>query len=388
MNRQAPIIGRLVFLAFCLLFVVALSGCDELVEQKQELPDLSVGEGRWDYPYHLVIGGGLSETLSLLTIRAKDDFSLAVDIQLTGSAVSQTIVREDELFALCSLSHSVVVYDLDDLSIDREISLGLGSNPVAMAFYEDRNAFVSNLIDNTITYVDLSPGAGSILDTIALPKDGQLPGGADSEKRYARPGGMVVVGDRVFAALSNLDGGFHAAGPGLVAVIDAKTRTLKTLIELSGRDTGSLFYDASAGELYAISMGDYDNDQGGFVGNGQVEVIDPVAEQVVDTIATGGAPLEMAVSSDKIAYLGNARQGVLLRFDTELREVLEPIDLRDPDDELGLSFVSALAVDGNGLLYVAEFNHDRLFVLDTRDDHRTVGAFTVNDGPDTLSFLR
>jgi hypothetical protein len=52
-----------------------------------------------------------------------------------------------------------------------------------------------------------------------------------------------------------------------------------------------------------------------------------------------------------------------------------------------LSYASAAACDGNNLLYATDFNHDRLFVIDTEDGNRIIAELGTNDGPDTLTLV-
>ncbi|HPQ70579.1 MAG TPA: hypothetical protein PKW95_15750 [bacterium] len=387
---------RLFGLALILLLasmVFCSFGCGDLEEQHEDVPDIQVddddddddtGDG-WDYPYYLVIGGGLSETLSLLTINGPDSFSLANDVQVTSSSINQTVVYEKELYAVCSLSHSVMVYDVHDLSISRQVSVGIGNNPMMLAFHEDKKAFIANFLSNDVTYYDLADDDGDALYTIAMPSGDELPTDGDGET-WARPGGLIMAAGKAYAALSNLDGAYVAGGPGLVAVIDPESKSVDSIIEMEGRDTVGV-YARDDDLVYVISAGDYEVGEG-FVGNGKVELIDTQTDEIVGSVETGGAPFEMVINSDNVAYLGNGAEGVVLSFDAETHEMLDPIDIRDPDDTLGLSYASALVVDGNGYLYAAEFNHDRLFVIDTMNQNKIVATFTVNDGPDTLSFIR
>lgn len=380
-------VALLVFLTVLTVF----SGCDDLQEQSEDVPDLQVdddddGSG-WEYPYYLVIGGGHSETLSLLTIKGPKEFSLANDVQVTASSINQTVVHQKELFAVCSLSHSVMIYDVHDLSIRSEVSVGIGNNPMALVFHNNKKAFISNFISNSITYYNLADDVGEALTTISLPSGNDLPRDKGISETWARPGGMILAAGKLYVALANLDNSYVAGGPGHLAAIDPVENTLEKTIELTGRNTVAVFAEEESEIIYAMSAGDYTPDDG-YTGNGLVEVIYAVNDQVIDSIDTGGAPTEMVVNDRGVAFLGNGKKGEVLSFDTETLEILDPVDIRDPDDSLGLSFASALAVDGNGYLFAAEYNHDRLFVIDTHNNNKIVDTFTVNDGPDTLSFIR
>jgi len=386
-------VRKFLLLLFAALLATLAAGCEDLVEQREELPTLHVNDDDsrdvskpWEYPYYLVIGGGYSETLSLLTVSGPGEFSLVNDVQLTGSGINDTVVREGELFAACSLTNSVVVYDTQDLSIKREVSVGTSQNPMALAFYESKRAYLANYVSNAITYFDLADEEGGALAVIAMPSGNDLPRDAGVEETWARPNDVVVAGNRVYATLGNLQGLHTAGGPGLVAVIDAPSQSLVKSIELTGRDTVGMHLDEDAGLLYAVSAGEFDDTW--FIGNGVVEIINLASEKITGTVHLNGSPFEMVIAAGGAAFCNNGKEGVILSFDTKTLEVLDPIDIRDPGDELALSFASALAVDGNGYLYAAEFNHDKLFVIDTHNSNDIIAVFVVNDGPDTLSFIR
>jgi DNA-binding beta-propeller fold protein YncE len=366
--------------ALIALMLIACA-CEALREEAGDVPDLGGGG------VHLVIGGGLSETLDVVT--AEDGaLDVAADVAPTGSAINQTTARGDALYAVCSLSHSAVVYDAATLAVRREVSLGVGNNPMALAFVSDGEAYVANYATNSVTLYDLTAGKGDgerLEATIAMPAGGDLPRDGDAAT-WARPSGIAAVGARVYVALSNLKGTHLAGGPGLVAVIDADARALTRTIEVAGRDTVGLTVDAETGSLWAVSAGTYEPGSG-FTGDGLAERIDLATETVAGAVAVDGAPTEMVVCPGRVAFLGNAREAVILSLDPDTGEALPAIDVRDDGDPRGLSFVSALACDAAGVLYATDFNHDALYAIDTTDGNRVLARVTVNDGPDTLTIL-
>ena len=71
--------------------------------------------------------------------------------------------------------------------------------------------------------------------------------------------------------------------------------------------------------------------------------------------------------------------------DLDAGEQTDAVDLREHGETL--SFISGLALDPDGRLYVVDFDSDQLYVLDPANEYKVIASFTVNDGPDTLSFL-
>jgi len=268
------------------------------------------------------------------------------------------------------------------------VSVGAGVNPMTMVLEPDKLAWVGGFVSNDVRLVDLAPGVAAderVLEIIPMPAGDDLPRDPGIDRSWTRPGGMVRVGDRVFLALSHLEENYVAAGPGLVAVIDDERRELETVLELEGRDTMSVTYDAQRKVVWAVSAGDYVVQQG-FAGNGLLEAIDPQTLAIVARIEIDGAPFELLTADDR-GYLCNGRDGNLLVVDLDVGAQLASIDLRRHEGEAGLSFVSALARDPAGFVYAAEFNSDYLYVLDPARDHEIVAEFAVNDGPDTVTFI-
>ncbi len=381
----------IILLAFAAALVLA--GCDDLEEQHEDGADLGADPSNdphdvtqpWEYPYHLVIGGGLSETLSVLTVSGPGEWSIANDVQETCAGINQMTWRDGRLLALCSLSNSLVTYEANNLSISGEVSLGEGHNPMNFAFAGDESAYVSNFLTNDVTLHGLDDGA--TLATISLPLLDASKLDDPSAETWPRPGALILDGDRLLVAVANLSAMFTPGGPGAIHAIDTQTHSVTDEIVLSGRDTTTLRNDASAGCLFAMSAGDYEVGSG-FVGNGVVECLDPDTLETIAIIETGGAPMgESVIASNGRVYIANAMDARVLVFDSATFDVLPEIDLREGDDGPELSFVSGLAVDGNGYLYASDFNHDRLFVIDT-DTHEILAKFETCDGPDTLEFVR
>jgi len=375
------------FVLILLLLSAATAGigCDDLEEQEEET---DIGDGdEAEYPFYLVIGGGLSETLSVLRIEEGPSFELFNDVVLTGSAINQTLWHDDSFYAVCSLSHSVIIYN-GDLDIRREVSVGVGSNPMNAALSEDDTAWISGMVSGDVRLVDLGAGVDEddrLLATVEF-SDDLLPHDEGTDQTWPRPNGVVLRDQWLWVVLSNLEDNWLAGGPGVLAVVDTDDESVDGAVTLQGRDPIGVLWDEERNLLWVVSAGDYVTGEG-FAGNGLLEAVDIEEREVVQTIEVEGAPFELLIADSSLGYLVNGQDGRLLVVDLDEGEQLDSIDLRDDDDTYGLSFISALAVDPEGLLYVAEFNNDKLFVIDPAQNHDVIAEFVVNDGPDTLTFI-
>ena len=384
MSRFARLLPILVVLLGC----VCLPSCVDL-EGNDGGDDFRTDDDTDDdspYPQYLVIGGGLSETLSVLRIEEGPVFTLFNNTAPTGNSINDTVVVGDLLFAVCSLSNSVVVYD-QDLDVRREVSVGAGANPMNIAFVDDHHAWVTALQTNDLRLLDLAagtPNAERLQRVVALPSGDELPKDPGVDASWARPNDVAAINDRLYVAVTNLDAGHTAAGPSLVAVLDAASGEWRRTITLTGRNAVGLAWDEARGWLWALSAGSYEG--GGYDYAGKMEAIDPAVDEVVKVIDVDGAPIEGLIVGD-LAYLTNAADGRLTVVDVAAEEQLDFIDLRFHTDAGGLSFVSALAMGAGGMLYATDFNSAYLYVIDPAQDHTVIYETLVNDGPDTLVFL-
>lgn len=387
--RRAVRIKRAVWPLVAILLLLFAPACGDLEEESGDSSDVFVDDDAGGaYPYYLAVGGGLSETFSILKINTGRKYEFYKDIALTGSGINQVAARDDELVAVCSLSNSLAVYDTQ-LNLRREVSVGEGANPMSVAFAPDGTAWVANLLTDDVRQLDLRAGvpAGERLRrTVPLPAGDALPRDPGVAAGWARPNGLTIVGETLVVGLSNLEDKWNPAGPSMAVFLSTTTGEIEESVTLTGRKAVGLHYDAERDLVWVCSAGDMNTPEE-FLGNGRLEAIDPVTRQVTVDIPIAGSPMEMLIGSDGLAYLGNGMDGRLLLVDLDEAEQLPSVDLRRHPVPSGLSFISGLALDPDGFLYVVDFNSDYLYVLNPADDHALVDELVVNDGPDTLTFL-
>ncbi|MBZ0273033.1 hypothetical protein K8I61_13420 [bacterium] len=377
--RKKHPITRLLLSVLYPLSSILLLACEPLEAQPVgDGANLTTGGDAWEYPYHLVIGGGLSETLSVLSITGDDAFSLAADAAPTGQAITQTVRRGDAIFAVCSLSNSVVIYDAGDLSLDRELSVGEGVNPMAIAFDDEGLAWLPGFVSRDVRALDIK--TGEIVAAVPLP-----PVASGDGQQAPRPSGATFCGGRVLIAAAPMDAQFVGDGPGVVVAVDPAARAVSDVATLGGENAIAIHCDGGDGGERAIvsTAGKYDAIAGGFTGDGGVEVLDAASLTSIARVPLAGAPFDFVRAPWGVWYFENGKEGTILAADLDAFEALAPVALPGTGGP-GVSFASALAADGRGHLFAAEFNADRLFVLDANDGHAVVASFDGPDGPDTL----
>ena len=354
---------------FPLLFLLALalSACYE--EKLGTAPSLDESSS------YVVVGCGLSETLSLLEVSRDGHLDVQNDVQKTCQAISELKVRGDRVYGLCSLSNSLIVYDRADLSVITEHALGERKNPISFCFDGEGRLWTSNFVAETVEVYEFSSDGLSIVRSFDV-------SGATSPGS-GRPGGMECAGSRVFAVLSNLDDDFLPAGDSALAVFDADALEEVGVFEIRGKDAIAAVFREDDGLVYVTCAGDYEQGDG-FVGDGRLVAFDPEAQKESWSMDISGAPFELVLWRN-LAIMGNGAEGKILVADIEARAELDPVDIRTGGHG-ELSYVSALAIASSDMLVAAEFNSDKLFVFDLNGFSRLAG-FSTCDGPDTLAVM-
>lgn len=339
------------------MFLLCICSCDKADEQslQQLIAEVSADD--------VIILNNLGETLSVL----KGDGSVYNNVQLTGSSPNQILSSGTEIYVINSRSNSIEVLSSGDLSIKRELSVGNNKNPMYAAIIREDVLAVSCFISQTLEIVDID--TSSVLCSIDL-SEIDLPHDNPSVSGRPYPSGVAAGSGKVFVTLSNLTdhyGGLQAAGPGVVAVVDAGTYEIVDIIVLTGADP----VYARAYESYIIVScpGHYD---GGFVGDGTIEMInaETLGHEAVFELA-GCAPFTFHISDERVLHASNAMSTGIPRIDLDAMEILENI----PFASIYISDV--LVMDET--IYALCFNEDALYMIDETGSviHRVI----TGDGP-------
>ena len=346
------------------------------------IPSLGYGDSGSDYK--ILVANGLSENLTLLE-RNNETWSVTQEVLPTGQAPAQMVVRGILLYIVNSLSNSIQVVDIEKMEIIHEISTGAGTNPIAIAFYDDNTVLVSCYLTDEILVLDIKPETPSdqrIIASIPLPSPEDLPHDSQTTSRAA-PGGLVIDNDRCFVVCSNLSYVHVAGGPGVLAEIDIPSRTLTTTHTLSGRDTTGIIHSPRfPRRLVLVSAGNYELAEG-FTGTGTVESFDLDSGEIFQVVEVDGAPFDGEIGPDDILFLENALEAKVLRVDLHAGIELGAFDL--PEHGTTFSYASAI-LPLPGLLIVTDFNSDRLYIQDPFAGE-ILAELQTGDGPDAMVLL-
>ncbi len=313
-----------------------------------------------DIPRTLYVLNGLGRSLSKMTLETTQ---IENDVHVVGDVPNRVYTKGQNIYVVNSTPPGITVIDGQSQNILRTINLPEGSNPYDMAFAGTELAYVTLLLANSIAVVDLQ--TNEILQTIDAGK---------------APQGILVVNNTAYVANS---GGYPDYQPSSVTVIDIKTHQVTKTLEVPMNPQNLAL--APDGNIHVVCTGNFADVTGKSV------VVDPFGDTdwtplVVDTVEINGAPGDIAITGEGIAYLaayGDGSNGFLYRYDTATGQVTN--DATNPI-HVG-NGAMALLFDAIGdHLYVNNFADDAVQQLDPQTG-AVLNTLAVGDGPQHMAIL-
>ncbi len=384
MNYQP--VSRMVLLCF----ITAMTSCRE-PQIENENKKSSKG---------ILIINNLGEDFTIVDNTDKENLSATKNVPMSLSdkndnhackSANHVLKHGSYFYITCSLSHEIQIFDLESLELKRIISTGDGSNPWQTEI-SGTIAYSSLYQANKILVYDarpdLKPDERRFKSYIDLEGLNLL---RDSfEPTHAKPTGLTIVDDKLYVALQNLKEDFSAGGPGYLAIIDTKTKSLIKVTKTNGRNTVAVHSGLNPQHprwLYIISSGSYVVGKG-YLGDGVLDIYDIDQDKIIKSIAIPGAPSKLITSHDGQVYLSNAQEALVYSFDNTTFAINKPIDLRKNrcnESKHPFSYISDLLVDDN-YLYATEFNSNCFMVID-RKTQELVQKISTGDGPQVMMKL-
>lgn len=257
------------------------------------------------------------------------------DILSVGSVPNRITARGDRIYVVNSIPPGITVISRATDEIVLQIALGDGENPWAMAFAGPNQGYVSNLIANTVSVVNLENG--NLIDTIPV---------------GTAPEGLLVMNSHLYVTNT---GGYPDYSPSTVSVIDIQTNAvIKTLtVGTNPQDLAQ----APDGKIHVICTGDYG------AKTGKAYIIDPVGDTdqtpaVVDSVQLGGTPGDIAINAGGrviIPDFGDGVSGFVYEYDALTREVR-------------YDFGNPMRIGGGAMNVFYDPEYDELFINNFLDD--------------------
>ncbi len=274
-----------------------------------------------------------------------------------NSYPNQIIVRDILAYIVCSGTDEIQIVDLSTLSTVGFIGTGAFSNPYWMAFLDDRYAYVTSFVNNSL--IKLNMNYSSVVKETSI---------------GTSPEGVIIHDFKVYVAITAFDQVTYQYGQGKVAVYD--THTDQKLLDINVGMNPQYLATDRLGRIHVICTGDY------WSKFGIVYVIDPTTNSVVDSIAVGGSPGQIAIGPDNIAYLaagGWTDDGYVYTYDAATGELLH-----GPANPLVVDYGCLMAVAyQDSTVFVGGMSD---FVTPIDSAGSILDRFALGDGPVHLDF--
>jgi hypothetical protein len=340
--------------------MTVISGCKDKITPPPP-PPVAVGS--------ILLVGNYGSGSGYLSAVDLNGGTVRLGIAGLGDTPNDILFANDRLYIVNSGSQDMNILAITDSNVVSQVDtvdlrIGGNRNPMFAVIADNRQMYVSNFVDNTLTQIDTStrvPGAFYLLTYQQFVGRG--------------PQDMIAYQDKIFICLS----GYVSAGvydPGVVAIFSTTSNRVIDTLHV-GLNPQYMAMDNNR-LIHVVCTGNYDDVPG------SIYIIDSRTDQVTRIIDIGGSPGDIAVAG-RYAYIAaggwtQGGTGKVYRYDIQLGQILNgpntPIEV-----SLGASRIVA-AEDGS--VYVS-------CSMDNKVDH-VVGvnrqeSWLVGDGPGPMLLI-
>lgn len=294
---------------------------------------------------------GLSETLSAVSLEDYVVFNGIVELGRWPNGLAWNGER-NALFVVNSGDNNVMEIDLETGEVRRRIDVGIGRNPWECA-WDGHILWVSAFLTGELVAVE--PESGTVT---------HYPVGTTLQA-VAATGGAVLVTDTQYQ--------YGSFEPGKVLSCDP-TSGAKTAEAYVGINPQDLLSDGS-GRIHVVCSGPFASEDP--LGEGEVHVLDALTLAPLDTLRLGGNPSSLALDNNGVIYAAGYWGG-LMAYDASSLSVLH--DATDPLID-GEGYMDIAFDEGTGKLLIADFDEDRILIVDPLAAGPPERLFGVGDGP-------
>ncbi len=313
-----------------------------------------------EVPRSLYVLNGLGRTISTMNLENKQ---ITNNTTIVGDIPSRIHSHNNLIYVVNSTPAGVSIINPVNNQIKKNITLAEGSNPWDMAFTGSETAYVTNLIANTVSILNIESGEVT----------NHIPVGT-------APTGIIVVNNTAYVANS---GGYPSYAQSSVSVINTETNSVIKTLELPANPQDLCL--GPDGNIYVVCTGNYVNEFG------RIVIIDPYADTdysalVVDTVEIGGSPGDIIVTNAGIAYLadfGDGSNGFLYSYNIFTKEVLN--DASNPI-KVGNGAMQLYYDQQTTDLYVNNFSDDNIQLLDAANGD-VISTYNFGDGTQHMTIL-
>ena len=336
----------------------------------------------------------------IVEVMSVSDVSSEVKQEIMSGAVRRNLaafegfptaieIRGNKAYVL-NFFNRIEIFNLDQNPPQRigEIVLPPKSDPVAIAFLDDKLAYVVNNIGQSVALVNVEtmqcellivrsdsvPPATSICQNQVITVD---------LKFFEDPSAIAIAPNgKVYVTNNNLDASFDPKGNGFITVINSETNLVIGRIDATRANSDGI--TAIDNKLYVVNSGDTDFDlvteenSCDFDFPPSIDVINAESDTITNTIniplsaqnPNVCSPNRIEPTPDgKFGYMGLALVGALLKVNLENNTIIngpsDPIIITPLDV---FNFTADIKIRTDGLGLTALFNTDQIAVFDTTTD--------------------
>ena len=343
------------------------------------------------------------DTVEFRTDAVCDDGAPAYDATLTprlsetGPSPNDIAAGDDALWIVESDGNTAGRFDLATASMHSGwIDVGNDRNPYGIAVDGTADeVWIANFLSHTVTVAD-----GSSREIIAEIDDPAL----DNPSAVAVTDDYAYIGNVAFRSTE------EGYGPGTISVVDRSDHSLVNTIETAYKNpqflsvetiddrqvllvssSGAVHWDAARDETRAKSEGGlqwFDIDADPVAPNFEAYAI---GQADIETVGAPGRPL--LTPDQSTLYFASGIDAAVFAFDIEQQkwryDAGDPLELYDTDRDA----THRAAIGPDGLLWITDFNHDRLHLVDTACDRPVVDPVDVGttgellEGPQAITVV-
>ncbi len=330
-----------------LLILSIFTNCQSVTE-----PDESAGGD-------LFVLNSLGETVSLINLESGE---VTEQFLNAGDIPADVALYQDQLFILNSTPPSLDIFHAPDQTRTASVSFPEGSNPYSLLITDER-IFISGLLSDKV-YILNSENNYTLVDSIGV---------------GTGPEGMEMDSENLYVACTG--GWLNNYASAAVHVISRSS--LQPVDTIATHANPQRMAWSSDGMLHVVCTGNYADVAG------SVNVINPLTMSVETEIPLGGAPGNIIITKNDMAYLSDFG----ISTETDSTGYLYSYDAENYQIHYDSQAPILVGFGAGGLAYDAQLN--RLFIanfgLDTvdelnLDDLSVAASFQVGDGPQSLAF--
>lgn len=293
----------------------------------------------------------LASTLSRVDLTTD---SVTVNVLSLGQLANDIVISDSTGYVVNSGSNQIQIINLGTGQTIGAIEIYRGQNPYSIALDGNQKAYVTNELTGNVSRLDL----------ISNLEDTAVSAGTSPE-------GVCVYQNKLYITDTNNSGPpNYSFGQGRVWVYSLPNLSFADTIHVATNP--QTIKPGPEGMIHVVCTGDYNTI------SGQVQIINPATQTVVDSIALGGTPGSLVFNTQHIANLGAGgwgTEGYVLSYAGMTHQILHgssnPISV--PKGAYGVCATTS------GQVLVCCQGEDKVVELD--NNGVIVKTYSVGDGP-------